>query len=65
MNTVNILDANTNISGIVERASKSTPASNQVRLGFMAGTTPIPGNFDTIGADEIQQLFEESPEIVR
>jgi prevent-host-death family protein len=33
--------------------------SQMKRFGFMAGQIKVPDDFNTMGADEIQKLFEE------
>jgi prevent-host-death family protein len=33
-------------------------SSQQKRFGFMAGQLQVPDDFDTMGAEEIQALFE-------
>ncbi len=33
-------------------------SSQQKRFGFMAGQLKVPDDFDTMGAEEIQALFE-------
>jgi len=78
MKTVNIHQAKTQLSKLVDEAAKgepfiiakagkpmvkvvalSTPVGDEVRrLGFMAGHIRVPDDFDRMGADEIQQLFE-------
>ncbi len=34
-------------------------ASQMRRFGFMAGQIKVPDDFNTMGADKIQELFEE------
>ncbi|ATW33599.1 type II toxin-antitoxin system Phd/YefM family antitoxin [Candidatus Williamhamiltonella defendens] len=78
MQTYNIHDAKTQLSRLVEMASRGesfviakagkpmvkvialdTPEPSQMkRFGFMAGQIKAPDDFNTMGADEIQNLFE-------
>ncbi|ACQ67841.1 prevent-host-death protein [Candidatus Williamhamiltonella defendens] len=78
MQTYNIHDAKTQLSRLVEMASRGesfviakagkpmvkvialdTPEPSQMkRFGFMAGQIKVPDDFNTMGADEIQNLFE-------
>ncbi len=78
MQTYNIHDAKTQLSKLVDRASKGesfviakagkpmvkvmaldSPESSQTRrFGFMAGQIQVPDDFNTMGADEIQKMFE-------
>lgn len=39
-------------------ALKARESSRTKRFGFMAGQVKVPDEFNTMGADEIQQLFE-------
>ena len=39
-------------------ALKAHESSRTKRFGFMAGEVKVPDDFTTMGADEIQQLFE-------
>jgi prevent-host-death family protein len=39
-------------------ALKDRESSRTKRFGFMAGQIKVPDDFNTMGADEIQQLFE-------
>jgi len=76
MRTVNIHEAKTHLSRLVDRAAqgeefviakagkplvKVVPldaATRQgVRLGFLAGEISVPDDFDTMGQEQIQQLF--------
>jgi antitoxin (DNA-binding transcriptional repressor) of toxin-antitoxin stability system len=73
MLTVNIHEAKTHLSRLVERAAKGepfviakagkvtaldTPTARQVRrLGFMAGEIAVPDDFDRMGSVEIEELF--------
>lgn len=77
MQTVNIHNAKTNLSRLVDRAAKGEPfiiakagkplvkvvpidqpaAIQMKRLGFMAGQFSVPDDFDSMGGDEIEQLF--------
>ena len=78
MQTVNIHEAKTNLSRLVEQAAKGNsfiiakagkpmvkvlPLSAEERgdadrLGFMAGELSVPDDFDSLGAQEIINLFE-------
>jgi len=77
METVNIHEAKTHLSRLVDRAAKGEPfiiakagkpmvkvvpldAEEQgklPRLGFMAGEFKVPDDFDTMGAEEIERMF--------
>ncbi|MCR2831900.1 type II toxin-antitoxin system prevent-host-death family antitoxin [Acidithiobacillus ferrooxidans] len=44
---------------MVKVIALDTPESSQMkRFGFMAGQIKVPNDFNTMGADEIQSLFE-------
>lgn len=44
---------------MVKVIALDTPESSQMkRFGFMAGQVKVPEDFNTMGADEIQELFE-------
>lgn len=44
---------------MVKVIALDTPESSQIRrFGFMAGQVMVPDDFNTMGADEIQGLFE-------
>jgi prevent-host-death family protein len=77
MRTVNIHEAKTHLSRLVERAAQgesfviakagkpmvkvtalSAPDRPVRRIGFLAGQISVPDDFDTLGAEEIRQLFE-------
>ena len=78
MKTVNIHEAKTQLSKLVEGASKGepfviakagrpvvkvialdTPTGAKVRrLGFMAGQISVPDDFDQMGRDEIERMFD-------
>ena len=78
MLTVNIHDAKTQLSRLVDQAAKGESfiidkagkpmvkvipinpedQGNGRRLGFMAGEISVPDDFDRMGADEIETLFE-------
>lgn len=78
MQTVNIHEAKTNLSRLVEQAVKGesfviaragkplvkvtpldTPTAGEVRrLGFLAGEISVPDDFDRMGSEEIERLFE-------
>jgi prevent-host-death family protein len=77
MQTVNIHEAKTHLSKLIEKAAQGEPfiiakagkplvrvtsiaapaGKKRKRLGFMAGLTRVPRNFDRIGRDEIAALF--------
>jgi len=47
---------------MVKVSALETPESSKMkRFGFMAGQIKVPDDFDTMGADEIQQMFEGQP----
>lgn len=44
---------------MVKVSALDTPESSQMqRFGFMAGQIQVPDDFNTMGADKIQSLFE-------
>jgi len=75
--TVNIHEAKTHLSRLVEQAAKGEPfmiakAGKQLvkvsalynstgdqirRLGFLSGHIKVPDDFDSMGSEEIAQLF--------
>lgn len=77
MRTINIHEAKTHLSRLVEQAANGegfiiakagkpmvrvmpldTPEPAPIRrLGFMAGEAQVPDDFATMGADEIERLF--------
>ncbi len=75
MRTVNIHDAKTHLSRLVEAAAKGEPfiiakagkplvkvipidaPTAPRRLGFMRGAVTVPDDFDTMGQEEIENLF--------
>ncbi len=77
MHTVNIHEAKTHLSRLIERAVKGEPfiiaragkplvkvmplnapeAEQMKRLGFMTGQIAVPDDFDKMGSEEIEQLF--------
>ena len=77
MRTVNIHEAKTHLSRLVDRAAKGEPfiiakagkplvkvvpidapaATEKKRLGFMEGLIKVPDDFDTMFADEIEEMF--------
>lgn len=79
MRTINIHDAKTHLSRLVDQAAKGesfiiakagkplvkvtpleAPTGAQIkRLGFLAGQFAIPEDFDRMGNEEIEKLFEE------
>ena len=78
METVNLHDAKTHLSRLVERAArgesiviakagkpmvKLVPVDEPKlvaadRIGFMIGEIQVPDDFDEMGRDEIERLFE-------
>jgi len=78
MKTVNIHEAKTHLSKLVEEASKgepfiiakagkpavkvtalAAPSGSQIRrLGFMVGHILVPDDFDRMGSEEIERIFE-------
>ena len=69
MQVVNIHEAKTHLSRLVERAAqgesfiiakagKPEPPHKPQRLGFMRGKGKIPDDFDTMYAKEIEDLFD-------
>lgn len=80
MKTVNMHEAKTHLSKLVEAAVRGEPfviarAGKPVvkvtsieevapqRTGFLKGQVDIPEDFDEIGAEAIQALFEGLPEV--
>ena len=79
MQTVNIHEAKTHLSRLIEKAAKGeafiiaragkplvkvvpleeADAPNKQRIGFMKGMISVPEDFDTILADEIEEMFSE------
>jgi antitoxin (DNA-binding transcriptional repressor) of toxin-antitoxin stability system len=69
MRTVNIHEAKTHLSRLVDQAAKGgrplvkvvpldAPSQNQTRrLGFMTGRIAVPDDFDRMGSAEIAGLF--------
>lgn len=77
MLTVNIHDAKTHLSRLVEQAARGeafiiakagkpkvkvvpldeAERETTQRLGFMAGEFSVPDDFDSMGGDEIEQIF--------
>jgi prevent-host-death family protein len=77
MRTVNIHEAKTHLSRLVERASRGEPfviakagkplvkvvpldapvAGEAKRFDFLAGQIQVPDDFDTMFADEIEEMF--------
>ncbi len=66
MQTINIHEAKTHLSRLIEQAVKGEPfiiALNTPeplklkRLGFMAGQILIPDDFDQMGSGHIEQIF--------
>lgn len=79
MQQVNIHDAKTNLSRLIEKAvngesfiiaksgkpmvtvSAYTPPPDPAkRVGFLKGMIEVPEDFDSMGRDEIQAMFEGS-----
>ena len=75
MKTVNMHEAKTHLSRLVERAAKgesfviaragkplvrveALESDAPRRTGFLKGQIDIPDDFDTMGGDEIQAMFE-------
>lgn len=78
MKSVNMHEAKTHLSRLVERASKGEPfviaraghplvrvaaidqpaPENRHRIGFMRGAIRVPDDFDRMGQEDIQSLFE-------
>lgn len=78
METVNIHEAKTHLSRLVEKAAKGEPfviakagkpmvkvvpldtpeAGQQKRLGFLVDQIKVPDDFDTMGTQEIQTMFQ-------
>ncbi len=81
MKTVNIHQAKTQLSKLVEEAARgepfiiakagkpvakvtalSAPTGAEVRrLGFLAGQIVVPEDFDRMGSEEIERVFEGGP----
>jgi prevent-host-death family protein len=77
MRTVNIHEAKTHLSRLVDRAAKGEPfiiakagkpmvkvvpldaptAGEMKRFGFLKGMISVPDDFDTMYADEIEEMF--------
>ncbi|QGP51432.1 prevent-host-death family protein [Piscirickettsia salmonis] len=77
MQTVNIHEAKTHLSRLIEKASSGEPfiiakagkplvkvvplgapdETDVKRVGFLTGQIEVPDDFDTMGCDEIEQLF--------
>ncbi|NCD25397.1 MAG: type II toxin-antitoxin system prevent-host-death family antitoxin [Deltaproteobacteria bacterium] len=77
MQQVNIHEAKTNLSRLIDMAVKGepfiiakagkpmvtvtayqTPAKPAQRIGFLSGQIAVPEDFDAMGKNEIQSLFE-------
>jgi prevent-host-death family protein len=78
MRTVNIHEAKTHLSRLVERAAKgesfviakagrplvkvvpidATDTAAGRRIGFMAGQIAVPDDFDSMGRERIERLFQ-------
>jgi prevent-host-death family protein len=77
MRTVNIHEAKTHLSRLIERAANGEPfiiakagkplvkvvpldthaEDKKSRIGFMKGLIEVPDDFDTMFADEIEEMF--------
>jgi prevent-host-death family protein len=82
METVNIHEAKTHLSRLVEKAAKGeafiiakagkpmvkvvpieeTDTPKKRRIGFMKGMFKTPEDFDTMMADEIEEMFYGNPD---
>ncbi|KNG92159.1 type II toxin-antitoxin system Phd/YefM family antitoxin [Pseudaestuariivita atlantica] len=79
MKTVNIHDAKTHLSRLIDAATKGEPfviaragkplvkvealtETPPRRVGFLAGAANVPDDFDTMGADEIAEMFNGTPD---
>lgn len=80
MQTINIHEAKTHLSRLVDLAAKgepfviakagkplvkvvplNAPEAGQIsRLGFMSGQIDVPEDFDSMGREQIEQLFDQS-----
>jgi prevent-host-death family protein len=78
MRTVNIHEAKTHLSRLIERAAAGEPfiiakagrplvkvmpidapeQGAERRLGFLAGQGGVPDDFDRMGGEEIERMFE-------
>ncbi len=81
MNTVNIHQAKTHLSKLVEQAAKGEPfiiakagkplvkvvpidapePQTVRRIGFLKGQISVPDDFDTMFAEEIEEMFYGKP----
>lgn len=79
MNIINIHEAKTHLSRLVDEAAKGEPfviakagkpfvkvsaisapeTATASRIGFLSGQLEVPDDFNTMGNQEIQQLFQE------
>jgi len=63
---VNIHEAKTQLSMLVEKATKTmakvipfvSPGKQQRRVGFLSEQASVPDDFDRMGGNEIAELFE-------
>lgn len=82
METVNIHEAKTHLSRLMEKVAKGesfiiakagkpigkvvpldeTEAPKKRRIGFMDGQFTVPDDFDTMMADEIEEMFYGNPD---
>lgn len=78
METINIHEAKTQLSRLVEKAAKGEPfviakagkpmvkvvpldtpeADQKRRIGFLVDQIKVPDDFDTMGTEEIQTIFQ-------
>lgn len=78
MQTINIHEAKTHLSRLIEQAANGEPfviakagkplvkvvplnapeSAQMKRLGFMIGQINVPDDFDQMGGNEFEQLFE-------
>ena len=78
MRTVNMHEAKTHLSRLVQAAAQGEPfiiaragkpmvkvvaveapdPGTESRIGFLAGRISVPPDFDRMGADEVETLFE-------
>jgi prevent-host-death family protein len=81
MKIVNIHEAKTHLSRLVDAAARGEPFviakagtplvkvtaidapsyADQRRLGFLKGEISVPADFDEMGREEIERLFEAAP----
>jgi len=81
MKIVNIHEAKTHLSRLVDAAARGEPfviakagtpivkvtaidapsQADQRRLGFLKGEISVPADFDEMGREEVERLFEAGP----